>query len=158
MRHRERHRQDLVWLAVLVGIAIATRPARIMAKEVRRMTLDDLRALARSVGFPDDQVDVAAAVAMAESRGDPNATRIVSALQAASLHQAPERSFGLWQVNTLAHPEFDEGRLLDPDYSARAAFTLSQGGANWHPWSTHNPGPHGEPPEYLKWMPGGANA
>lgn len=90
------------------------------------MTLDELRALAASVGFPNPSL--AAAVAAAESRGNPN---IVG---------DQGTSFGLWQIHTPAHPEFDAASLLDPTYNAQAALMISKGGTNWTPWSTFNDG------------------
>ena len=128
------------------------------------LSLADLRDLARGVGFPEATLDTAAAVAMAESRGNPSASLVVTAVQAATWNQehptgprhGPERSFGLWQVNTVAHPEYDESKLLTPDYAARAAFVLSQGGLNWHPWSTFT-APATDPNSYLHWMPGGVS-
>ncbi len=128
------------------------------------MNLAELRDLCRAVGFPPDTIDTAAAVAMAESNGNPHAQNIVTALQAhtwntehpAGPRHGPERSFGLFQVNTLAHPSYDEGRLLDPDYNARAALLISSGGKNWHPWSTYTADPS-NPRSYLHWMPGGSN-
>jgi len=108
------------------------------------MTLDQLRQLAANAGFPDP--NVAAAIAMAESGGNPNATNIVTNPLPGN---GPERSFGLWQINTLAHPNYNESQLLDPAYNASAAFSVSSGGTNFHPWSTYN---HGD---YLKYMPAG---
>lgn len=110
------------------------------------MTLDELRALAASVGFPDP--DLAAAVAMAESRGNPSAQNIVSPQQATAWNEqhpdqsphGPERSFGLWQINTLAHPNYDEQQLLNPTYNAQAALAISSNGTNWGPWSTYTKG------------------
>lgn len=99
------------------------------------MTLDQLRTLAASVGFPDPET--AAAVAMAESGGNPSAQAIVTNPAPGN---GPERSFGLWQVNTLAHPNYDESSLLDPTYNARAALAISSNGTNWTPWSTYNSG------------------
>lgn len=107
------------------------------------MTLAELRALAASVGFPDPEL--AAAVAMAESHvfgsvpplANPFATNIVTHPKPGNL---PERSFGLWQVNTLAHPEFDETQLLNPNYNAHAALLISKSGKDWSPWSTFKSG------------------
>ncbi len=109
----------------------------------RRWTIAELRALAAQVGFPDPAV--AAAVAMAESQGWEGARNVVTAPRAGNL---PERSFGLWQVNTLAHPEFDEARLTSADYNARAAFLISKSGTVWTAWSTFNDG------TYRKYMGG----
>lgn len=92
------------------------------------MTLGSLINLATLAGFPDPRL--AAAVAMAESGGDPFA-----------LGDAGQ-SFGLWQVNLPAHPEWRgrEQELFDPMTNARAALAISRGGVSWHPWSTFNSG------------------
>lgn len=117
------------------------------------LSLAMLRDLAARHGFPDP--DKAAAVAMAESRGNPQARLVVTPDQAAAYNashaagprHAQERSFGLWQVNTLAHPQYDETKLLDPDYNADAALAISSHGTNWHPWATFSSG------AYLAFMP-----
>jgi len=132
----------LVVLLLLAGGAAHAAP-RAPVVNSKRMSLDELRELARAVGFPD--VDTAAAVAMAESKGDPFATNIVDQPTAGHLR---ERSFGLWQVNTLAHPEFDETQLLGAQYNAHAALMLSQSGTDWHQWSTFTDG------TYRQYMPG----
>jgi hypothetical protein len=98
------------------------------------MTLDALRALAASVGFPNPAL--AAAVAMAESGGDPNAVG------------DDGTSLGLWQIHLPAHPEFASENLFDPVTNARAALAISHGGATWQPWSTFNSG------AYLRWYLG----
>jgi hypothetical protein len=144
---RGRKVQSIAWLALFAMFALGSRATRGRARGGGRMlTLEQLRELARSAGFPDGAVDVAVAVAMAESRGDPHAVGDGGT------------SFGLWQVHTPSHPEFDASRLLDPQYNAHAAFLISRGGTDWHLWSTHNPGPHGEAPAYLQYMPGGSAA
>lgn len=89
-----------------------------------RLTLEQLRALASSVGFPDDQLDTAAAIAMAESGGDPNAYNT-------------EGSYGLWQIFISAHPNYDTQSLFDPTYNAQAALAISNNGTNWKPWTTY---------------------
>lgn len=97
------------------------------------MNLAQLRALAVSTGFEDP--DTAAAIAMAESGGDPTAIGDKGT------------SFGLWQVHTPAWPQFDQNSLLDPTYNAKAALVISQGGSVWTPWSTFNSG------AYLQYLP-----
>lgn len=137
--------------AIVAALAMLALGSRAKLPDRRRrggrtMTLDQVRELARRVGFPD--VDTAAAVAMAESRGYTDAENI----HGPEPHALPERSFGLWQINTLAHPQFDERRLREPEYNARAAFVVSAGGTDWSHWSTFT---HGD---YRAWMPGGPNA
>lgn len=127
------------------------------------LSFADLVALATSVGMA--QPEVAAAVAIAESSrdghlADPSATAIVTQEQADAYNAAhpggtrhyPERSFGLWQINTLAHPQYDETQLLDPAYNARAALAVSSGGKNWRPWSTFTSG------LYRKYLAGAAGS
>lgn len=89
-----------------------------------RLSLSQLRDLASSVGFPDDQLDTAAAIAMAESGGDPNAYNT-------------EGSYGLWQIHLVAHPSYDAQSLFDPTYNAKAALAISANGTNWKPWTTY---------------------
>jgi hypothetical protein len=154
----------MLFVALMAMVAIATRARKAPAQPAwpspsapRRsgvlLTMADLRDLVRGVGFPEVTVDTAVAIAMAESGGNPTAQHIVSAPGPGFL---PERSFGLWQVNVLAHPEYDASRLLDPDYAARAAFVISRGGLDWHPWSTFTAAPS-EPQSYVHWMPGGSH-
>jgi soluble lytic murein transglycosylase-like protein len=96
------------------------------------LTLAELRELARRAGFPD--VDTAAAIAMAESTGDPSA-------------RGAAGEVGLWQIHPPSHPEFDVSRLTEPDYNARAALLISRGGTDWHQWSTWR---HGD---FRRYMP-----
>jgi hypothetical protein len=96
------------------------------------LSFNELLALAASVGFSAAAAEKAARIAWRESRGNPRAAAIVVVPKPGNL---PERSFGLWQVNTLASPQYDETQLLDPAYNARAAFELSKGGTNWRPWN-----------------------
>jgi hypothetical protein len=96
------------------------------------VNLSQLQQLAASVGFPDPAL--AAAVAMAESGGNPNAYNT-------------EGSYGLWQIDIVYHPEFqsDPTVLFDPTTNAQAAYSISSRGANWNPWTTYRTG------AYLRW-------
>lgn len=95
-----------------------------------KLTLAELRDLAVKHRFVDP--DTAAAVAMAESGGDPAA---VGDLNLGVSH-------GLWQVNLRWHPECKGQNLFDPDVNAAAAYGISRGGTYWKPWSTYNQGLH----------------
>src|SRR6266571_356792 len=105
------------------------------APQKRMLTLPQLRALAVSTGFPNP--DLAASVAMAESGGN------ILALGDILLGH----SYGLWQINSRAHPEFDVAQLVVPAYNARAAFQISRSGTDWTPWTMFNNG------GYRKYMP-----
>ena len=107
------------------------------------LTLDQLRALAASVGFPDPAL--MGAIAMAESggntcaQGDPNI-----GVHSCDGPNGQSTSFGLWQIHCMrsdgtADPTCAEAtRLLqDPLYNAQMAFARSNGGRNVKgPWWT----------------------
>jgi Lysozyme like domain len=93
------------------------------------LTLAQLRELAQQVGFPDPRT--AAAIAMAESGGNPLAQNI---------NPPRERSFGLWQINVLAHRQYDASLLGDPLYNAQAALALSKRGTDWSHWGAYTDG------------------
>jgi hypothetical protein len=113
-----------------------------------RYTLAQLQTLAANAGFPDPAL--AASVAMAEScgntcaQGDPNIggtpCDTTDPAHSCAGPNGSSTSFGLWQIHQTAHREFDPTLLLDPRYNAQAAYAISQGGANWTPWSTFNHG------------------
>jgi hypothetical protein len=105
-----------------------------------RMSYAQIRDLAARTGFPDP--DIAAAIAMAESHGDPSARNVHGPRPG----ELPECSIGLWQVNVLAHRQYDPVKLTDPSYNARAAYEISQRGTDWTPWSTYR---HGDYRAYL---------
>lgn len=92
------------------------------------LSFAELVSLATRHGF--DNPRVAAAVAMAESGGDPSAN---GDAQFGGSH-------GLWQINLPAHPEFASVDLFDPDNNAKAALAISNRGKNWEPWTTYRNG------------------
>ncbi len=93
------------------------------------LSLTELRALTRELGFAKPKV--AAAIAMAESAGDPSAV---------GKNRKP-RSFdrGLFQINSRWHAEVSDRCAYDAQCNAREALRISDGGRNWRQWSTwHN--------------------
>lgn len=129
--------KELTWLVLLGLLVLAKRASPAPRPTGPRLTVEQLRTLATSVGFTGEAVDVAAAVAMAESGGDPAAIGDSGT------------SFGLWQVNLPSHPQYKGAELLDATTNARAAFAISSGGANWQPWTTYRNG------AYKRFMPVG---
>lgn len=109
-------------------------------------SLKDLQALAAVTGFPDPAL--AAAVAMAESGGNPCAQGDPNiGVHPCDRLNGTSTSFGLWQINTTYNPQYDAMRLLDPQYNAHAALAISNSGTTWRPWSTF------KNESYLKWYP-----
>lgn len=95
---------------------------------MRALTKSAVLAIAKAAGFPDPKL--AAAIAYAESGGIPNALASTSR----------EYSVGLWQINLLAHKEYNRADMSDPARNAAAAYKISAGGTNWRPWSAYTSG------------------
>ena len=99
------------------------------------LSLQQIQTLAAATGFSNPAL--AAAIAMAESRGDACAQGDPNiGFHPCSGPNGSSHSFGLWQVNVPSHPQYDAASLLDPNYNARAAYAISSSGTNWQPWST----------------------
>ena len=94
-----------------------------------QLSLRQLRRLTRDVGFKSPKV--AAAIAMAESSGDPLAVGI---------NRKPRsRDRGLFQINSRWHPEVSDRCAFDVRCNAEEAYRISDGGRDWGAWSTwHN--------------------
>lgn len=85
-----------------------------------------LEQLAGKQGFPNPHL--AAAIAMAESGGDPRSENSIGAT-------------GLWQILRSAHPDWDRrGNLKNPNFNAKAAYSISSHGTNWQPWEAYTNG------------------
>lgn len=85
----------------------------------------ELMSLWRSVGGAPGSANIAAAIALAESSGNPNSENSIGAT-------------GLWQILRSAHPDWDRGgNLKDPVWNAKAAVGISSNGRNWTPWTTY---------------------
>lgn len=86
-----------------------------------------LAGLWRRHGGAAGSSNIAAAVALAESGGNPNAKNLNS-------NGTIDR--GLWQINSIhgARSTFDPGKNAD------GAVAISSGGRNWRPWVTYNTG------------------
>ena len=100
------------------------------------LTFAQVLAFALQAGFPaGDVANTAAAIAMAESAGNPAAVGDGGA------------SLGLWQIHVPSHPEVDATRLSDPVYAAQAAFLVSKGGSDWGAWTMFRNG------QYKRFLP-----
>ena len=100
------------------------------AKAKGKWTKAELVSLAWDAGFPEDETNTAAAVAMAESGGNPDALNV----------GPKERSVGLWQINLRAHKSYSEADMRDPSKNAAAAFAIWSMGSSWKPWGAYTNG------------------
>lgn len=95
------------------------------------MTPEQIRALAVTAGFAGNDLEIAVAIALAESSGDQ------SVLGDLTLGV----SVGLWQISLRWHPEYTEAELEDPQTNANAAFAIyTKAGNSFTPWSTFKSG------------------
>jgi len=101
--------------------------------------------LALGAGCSSEGATVAAAIAQAESGGNPGAHNPTP----------PDDSYGLWQINMLGRlgPArralfglTSNDQLYDPDTNARAMYSISGGCQNFNSWTTFT---HGTYRNYL---------
>jgi len=105
-----------------------------------KLTLAQIYADARQAGFDPASAVIAAAIALAESGGRPDAIGDVS-LETATWGP----SVGLMQIRTLKAQTGTGGtrditQLSDPMSNLVAAYSISGGGKDWSPWTTYNTG------------------
>lgn len=112
-----------------------TTVGKTIAAMSSRYDIVSLVALAEQVGFTGTGAATAAAVAMAESSGDPVATHN---------DQTGSVDYGLWQINWPTHAGVvgttSPAQLYTPVVNAKAAYVVSNGGTDWRPWTTYQQG------------------
>ena len=115
-----------------------------------------IRGYAQNAGFSGGDLDIAVAVAQAESGGDANAEgdwMFNGVLVPKGTQGAVPTSIGLWQIHYTVHPEFDRQSLYDPQYNANAAFSLySRAGGAFTDWTAYNTG------SYAQYLPSSSQA
>lgn len=120
----------LVAIFVVVGIA-AVMLAGGSTFGMGNLSASDIAGYAANAGFSGPDLQVAVAVALAESGGNPAAVGDLTL----------GVSVGLWQVNLKAHPQYTQAQLTDPQQNANAAYSIYQAaGSQFTPWSTYNGG------------------
>lgn len=95
------------------------------------MTLSDAQILTavRAAGFPQGAENIAVAIALAESGGNPSAT---------NRNTNGSTDYGLFQINSVHSELLNENpRWDDPVVNAKMAYVISGGGTNWKPWATY---------------------
>lgn len=115
-----------------------------------KLSADQIKGYASAAGFKGDDLNVAVAVAFAESGGDPRSHNPTP----------PDDSYGLWQINMLGSMGPDRRKrfklksnedLYDPATNARVAYGIFQG-SGWKAWTTYTRG------TYKKFMGDAADA
>lgn len=91
------------------------------------MSKQQLETLWVQAGGSPSKANIAAAIALAESSGNPNSTDYDS-------NGTVDR--GLWQINSIHGTQSTYGTLAN----AQAAVAISNDGSDWTPWVTYNSG------------------
>ena len=104
------------------------------------LTEAEVRRLAEQAGFRGESVDIAQAVARAESGWRTDAlgdTTLTNATWGPSVGLFQIRC--LWADRGTGRPR-DCDALRDPAFNARAAYAISSQGTNWNPWTVFKTG------------------
>ena len=118
-------------VAVAVVLMTATGGGSLLSMSGGNLSASDIAGYAENAGFDGPDLQVAVAVALAESSGNPSAVGDLTL----------GVSVGLWQINLKAHPQYTQAQLTDPQANANAAFQIYQAAGNqFTPWSTNNNG------------------
>ncbi len=105
------------------------------------LAMPQLVDLIKKAGGTDEEAKTMAAIALAESSGVPTITNM----------KAPDKSYGLWQINMLGDmgpqrlAKFglkSNEDLLDPETNARVALALKRARNGYQDWTTYTSGAH----------------
>ena len=104
-------------------------------------TYAELAGLWIEAGGSGQEAGTAAAIAEAESKGcqyakaGPVDDRPVK--ECTYRQTTKEDSYGLWQINHMAHPSYVALRLYDPLYNAEAAVAIYTANGSFNAWTTY---------------------
>jgi len=90
-----------------------------------KISIAQAAAYARAAGFSGGNLVTILAIAMAESGLD---TTVVNSIGAT----------GILQIYLKAHPDVTRAQAMDPAFSFRYAYRLSDGGKNFCPWQSYD--------------------
>jgi hypothetical protein len=93
---------------------------------------------AQTAGFDGDDLNIAVAIAMAESSGNPNVYNPETGAKGGT--PAGQGSYGLWQIYLKEHPEFAADNLYDPQTNANDAYEIYSKAGGFSPWTTYTSG------------------
>lgn len=108
------------------------------------LTHAELKTAWINAGGNPPEADIAAAIAQAESGGcqyakaGPVDDRPVP--QCIYRFTRLENSYGLWQINRVAHPDYTASDLYTITGNAVAAVEISRNGLDFTPWTTYRDG------------------
>jgi hypothetical protein len=114
------------------------------------LSAEQIAVYAAAAGWTGPDLDVAVAIALAESSGNP------AAVGDQNLAPTNGPSIGLWQINIGAHPDAAGQNLTDPQTNANYAYGLyANNNSSFGQWSTYTNGAYSS---YLVQAQAGVNA
>lgn len=108
------------------------------------LTYSQVQSFAQSAGFSGTSLQLITAIAFAESGGNP------TALNCNNPGGSCDR--GLVQINNRWHPEVTDTCAFDPACAMQAAYSISNRGTSFNPWTTYTNG------AYQKFMQGSGSS
>jgi lysozyme-like protein len=99
-----------------------------------KYSVEQMESLAVTEGFAAENARVMAAIAEAESSGNPHAT---------NRNRNGSVDYGLTQINTIHDVHFGEGwarQALNPHKAFAHAHVIWKQAGGFHPWTTYNNG------------------
>ncbi|MEV4871414.1 hypothetical protein [Streptomyces syringium] len=116
-------------LLAAAGLVIGASPAQADASDL-------CAQVGYNAGWRGEALEIAVAVALAESSCNPSAFNRTGNTPNTSTDR------GLWQINDHWHAEVDDACAYDAQCNANQAYRISNQGKNWQPWSTYVMGHH----------------
>jgi hypothetical protein len=92
----------------------------------------EIAGAVKAAGFPRASWNVAVAVALAESGGNPDALN--------NKNTNGSSDYGLFQINSVHADLLKAHNWRDPTDNARMALAISSNGTNWRPWVAYTTG------------------
>ena len=100
-----------------------------------QLTADQVTGYARAAGFSGGDLRVIVAIAQAESDFETTAHNPGNAAIG-----DVEDSWGLWQINRLAHPQVTVAQAQDPTFAAQYSYSLYKAAGGFRDWGTYTSG------------------
>ena len=108
----------------IAGTATGALAGRLSGATTGTVSPVDVARVVLALGITGENAVIATAIPGRESRYNTQAHNPVY----------PDDSYGLWQINRLAWPQFSPAELTTLEGGARAMYVVSRGGTDWGPW------------------------
>ncbi len=98
-------------------------------------------ACAQEAGFSGTNLEVAVAIAQAESSLEPGNTNLNGGVcSSGAFAGQPNEDRGIVQINNCAHPDISDSQAFNPTTAFQEMYAISGAGSSFLPWCTYDPG------------------